>query len=72
MELYIEKTPTFDLASTLNCGQVFRFREEGGDNDSIYEVRATIDDMTGEELGFVRDMAESAGAADVYYVPVYM
>lgn len=31
MELYIEKTPTFDLAATLNCGQVFRFKEDGGE-----------------------------------------
>lgn len=30
MILEIPKTPTFDLGQTLNCGQVFRFREEGG------------------------------------------
>ena len=30
MRFEVEKTPTFSLAETLNCGQVFRFREEGG------------------------------------------
>lgn len=29
MKFDIEKTPTFNLSQTLNCGQVFRFREEG-------------------------------------------
>ena len=30
MTFEVEKTPTFSLTQTLNCGQVFRFREEGG------------------------------------------
>lgn len=30
MNFEIEKTPTFNLSQTLNCGQVFRFREESG------------------------------------------
>lgn len=30
MKFEIPKTPTFSLSQTLNCGQVFRFREEGG------------------------------------------
>lgn len=30
MKFEVEKTPTFSLSQTLNCGQVFRFREEGG------------------------------------------
>ena len=29
MRFEIPKTPTFSLSQTLNCGQVFRFREEG-------------------------------------------
>ncbi len=32
----IEKTPYFDLTQTLNCGQVFRFKE----NDGCYDVFA--------------------------------
>lgn len=30
MKFEVEKTPTFSLSQTLNCGQVFRFRESGG------------------------------------------
>lgn len=30
MRFEVEKTPTFSLAQTLNCGQVFRFSEAGG------------------------------------------
>lgn len=29
MKFEVEKTPTFSLTQTLNCGQVFRFRESG-------------------------------------------
>lgn len=47
-------------------------RDDKGANDSIYEIKASIDDMTGEELGFAREMIERAGAADVFYTPIYM
>ena len=29
MRFEVEKTPTFSLTQTLNCGQVFRYTEEG-------------------------------------------
>lgn len=48
------------------------FSEELGEGEYIYEVKATVDDMTGEDLGYAREKLESAGAADVYYMPVYM
>lgn len=46
--LEIEKTPTFDIRQTLNCGQVFRFREEGG-NFILHALdhRAVIADCGG-------------------------
>ncbi len=35
--LKIEKTPTFDIAQTLDCGQVFRFHKEG-DSFVVYAL----------------------------------
>ncbi len=48
------------------------FRDDKGANDSVYEIKAAVDDITGEALGYAREMIEKAGAADVYYTPVYM
>ncbi len=41
-------------------------------NDAVYEIKAAVDDMSGEEMGFARIMIEKAGAADVYFTPIYM
>ena len=41
-------------------------------NDAVTELKANIDDMTGEALGFAMDCLLEAGALDVSYTPVYM
>lgn len=43
-----------------------------GPNDRVTELKANIDDMTGEALGFAMDRLLEAGALDVSYAPVYM
>ena len=40
--------------------------------DKICELSANIDDMTGEELGFAMERLLTAGAVDVYFVPIVM
>ena len=44
----------------------------GGPNDAVTELKANIDDMTGEALGFALERLLEAGALDVSYAPVYM
>lgn len=41
-------------------------------DDSIYKLETNIDDITGENLGFVMEMLMVAGAKDVHYIPVFM
>ncbi|MBD5160657.1 MAG: nickel pincer cofactor biosynthesis protein LarC [Oscillibacter sp.] len=43
-----------------------------GPNDAVTELKANIDDMTGEALGFAMERLLEAGALDVSYAPVTM
>lgn len=58
-----------------NCLRAFLLEEESapeGPNDEVTELRANIDDMTGEALGFAMERLLEAGALDVSYVPIQM
>lgn len=58
-----------------NCLRAFLLDTAGsaqGPNDTVTELRANIDDMTGEALGFALEALLSAGALDVSYLPIQM
>lgn len=40
--------------------------------DSVWELTAAVDDMTGEESGFLSERCLAAGALDCYAAPVFM
>lgn len=46
--------------------------ENSTDDEKVIELLCNIDDMTGEEIGFVMDMLFQNGALDVYYQPIQM
>ena len=58
-----------------NCVRAFLLEEEGGaegPNDAVTELKANIDDMTGEALGFAMEALLAAGALDVSYQTIQM
>ena len=58
-----------------NCVRAFLLEtaaEAAGPNDTVTELRANLDDMTGEGLGFAMERLLEAGALDVSYVPLQM
>ena len=58
-----------------NCLRAFLIEEAGsaeGPNDHVTELKANIDDMTGEDLGFAVEHLLAAGALDVFCTPIQM
>ena len=58
-----------------NCLRAFLIEESesaGGPNDRVTELKANIDDMTGEDLGFAVEHLLAAGALDVFCTPIQM
>lgn len=51
-----------------NCLRAFL----GDSVETVYELRCNLDDMTGEELSFLREKLEQAHALDVTMIPVQM
>ena len=60
---------TFDRA---NCVRAFLCDTGAaeGPNDQVCELKANVDDMTGEALGYAMERLLDAGALDVFYTPV--
>lgn len=44
----------------------------GSEQTEIVKLESNIDDITGENLGFVMELLLNAGARDVFYTPIYM
>ena len=65
-------TKDFPRANCLRAFLLDTAEASGGPNDQVVELKANIDDMTGEALGFAMDRLMAAGALDVSYTPVFM
>ncbi len=57
---------------TANCVRAILGNTQEGKTDTITKLECNIDDMTGEEISFAEEMLFSAGARDVFTVPIYM
>ena len=55
-----------------NILTIYIGEEDKQTEDTVYKIECTVDDMTGEELGFLRERLEEAGATDCYYTSVMM
>jgi len=55
----------------LNCVRAL-IGESAGSRESVYELVCSMDDITGEALAFASEELLSAGALDVYTLPIYM
>ena len=58
-----------------NCVRAFLLdtaASGAGPNDAVTELKANIDDMTGEALGYAMERLLEAGALDVSYIPLQM
>ena len=61
-----------DIAGRANVVRAFLGDTGDAANDGIVELKANIDDMTGEELAFACDRLRDAGAKDVALIPAAM
>ena len=65
-------TRDFPRANCLRAILIDRAARAEGPNDAVVELKANIDDMTAEDMGFAMDALLEAGALDVSWQPVYM
>ncbi len=64
-----------DLPGKPNILRIFSGETEAGDGIDISRVNqleTQVDDMTGEALGYLREVLSAAGALDVVYIPAQM
>lgn len=55
-----------------NILRIFIGSTKESTENHLYRLECTIDDMTGEEFGFLWEHIAKAGANDMYYTPVFM
>ena len=65
-------TKDFPRANCVRAFLVDTADTAGGPNDTVTELKANIDDMTGEALGYAMERLLEAGALDVSYLPIQM
>ena len=54
------------------CWDMSQISTGGMEQDSVVEIRANIDDASGEVLGDVLERLFAAGALDVFFTPIQM
>lgn len=55
-----------------NVLRVYLYNEKKKLNNKVVEIDTNIDDMTGEQLGYVMEQLLEAGALDVYFTHIHM
>ena len=65
-------TKDFPRANCLRAFLLDTADTAAGPNDAVTELKANLDDMTGEALGFAMERLLEAGALDVSYAPIQM
>ena len=65
-------TKDFPRANCLRAFLLDTADAAAGPNDAVTELKANLDDMTGEALGFAMERLLEAGALDVSYAPIQM
>ena len=65
-------TKDFPRANCVRACLLETETDSAGPNDQVVELKANIDDMTGETLGFAMEQLLAAGALDVWHTPIQM
>jgi pyridinium-3,5-bisthiocarboxylic acid mononucleotide nickel chelatase len=55
-----------------NVLRVYLYDQKKKINNQVVEIDTNIDDMTGEQLGYIMELLLQAEALDVYFTPMYM
>lgn len=65
-------TKDFPRANCLRAFLLDTAGDRSGPNDAVTELKANIDDMTAEDLGWAMEQLLEAGALDVSFTPIQM